>query len=100
MTNLVSGDNVLAAEVHQYNTSSYDIVFGSALFFTMPGASRPTLNMLWEGNTMTLYWNGSGFTLQQSTDLNGSWSDVPGPITTSAYSFDIPDGVSFFRLRN
>jgi len=100
MSNLVAGDNVLATEVHQYNNASYDIVFGSALWYTAPGSSRPTLNMIREGNTMTLYWNGSGFTLQQATDALGSWNDVPGPITNSTYAFQIPDGVNFFRLRN
>lgn len=34
LTNLNRGDNVLAVEVHNYNPSSPDITFGSALFFT------------------------------------------------------------------
>ncbi len=35
-TNLVSGNNVLAVEVHQTDSASSDIVFGSALFWTLP----------------------------------------------------------------
>ncbi len=48
ITNLVTGDNVLAAEVHQVSTTSSDIVFGSVLFSTSPSSitasnSPPTL---------------------------------------------------------
>jgi len=100
MNNLVAGDNVLAAEVHQYNNASFDIVFGSALFYALPGATRPVLRMIREGGTMTLYWNGSGFTLQEAADAAGPWTDVPGPVTISTYAFQVPDGVNFFRLRN
>src|SRR6266702_4424278 len=50
ITNLVTGDNVLAAEVHQVSTTSSDIVFGSALFSTAPSSttasnSPPTLSV-------------------------------------------------------
>src|SRR6266852_4574374 len=50
ITNLVTGDNVLAAEVHQVSTTSSDIVFGSALFSTSPSSttasnSPPTLSV-------------------------------------------------------
>src|SRR5258706_13113911 len=100
MSNLLPGDNVLAVEVHQYNNASFDIVFGSALFFTAPGGSAPTLYVLREGSIMTLYWNGSGFVLQQATDPGGPWTDAPGPISNSTYAFEIPPGLNFFRLRN
>jgi hypothetical protein len=58
------------------------------------------MNILREGNQGTIYWNGSGFTLQQASIANGPWSDTPGPVTTSAYSFTITPGVKFYRLRN
>src|SRR6266702_719734 len=50
ITNLVTGDNVLAAEVHQVSTTSSDIVFGSVLFSTSPSSttasnSPPTLSV-------------------------------------------------------
>src|SRR5262249_265002 len=42
ITNLVSGDNVLAAEVHNYSKTSPDITFGAALFYTaIPGSNTP-----------------------------------------------------------
>jgi len=99
-TNLHSGDNVLAVEVHQVSTASSDIVFGSALSYSQPATIRPTLNLLREDNHLTLYWNGAGFTLQQSANPAGPWIDRPGPVTNSAYAFQIPGGVNFFRLRN
>ena len=53
-TNLHSGDNVLAVEVHQVSTASSDIVFGSALSYSQPATIRPTLNLLREDNHLTL----------------------------------------------
>src|SRR6266446_1568249 len=44
ITNLVTGDNVLAAEVHQVSTTSSDIVFGSALFSTSPSSTMASNN--------------------------------------------------------
>ena len=41
LTNLVAGDNVLAVEVHQINSTSTDIVFGSSLS-TVSGGSTPS----------------------------------------------------------
>jgi len=100
ITNLVSGDNVLAVEVHQYQLTSNDIVFGSALGYSVPGGVRPFLNLIREQGFMTLYWNGSGFTLQQADAPEGPWIDVPGPVTNSAYAFEIPSDIKFYRLRN
>jgi hypothetical protein len=98
--NLLSGDNVMAAELHQYQANSNDAVFGTALTYTVPGQGSPRLNLIREGSTMTLYWNGSGFTLQRADIPNGGWVDVPGPVTNSAYVFHIPSDLKFFRLRN
>jgi hypothetical protein len=42
ITNLISGDNVLAVEVHNYNPNSADITFGAALLYTaIPGDNAP-----------------------------------------------------------
>jgi hypothetical protein len=98
--NLRSGDNVLAVEVHQITTTSSDVVFGSALGYDVPAAVKPTLYMSREGNHITIYWNGSGFTLQQANDPGGAWIDVPGPVTTSTYVLNSPPGLKFYRLRN
>ena len=64
----------------------------------------PRLNCLISGPYLTLYWNGTGFTLQQASDLilNGAgWSDVPGPVTRSPYSLtNANPGTLFYRLRH
>jgi hypothetical protein len=98
LANLVQGDNVLAVEVH--NAIGTDLVFGSALLQVSAVQVRPQLSIWPEGDLATLFWNGEGFTLQQSTDLGSAanWSDVPGaaqsPVTrTNSAS-------AFYRLRN
>ena len=102
-TNLVSGDNVLAVEVHNYAADSPDITFGSALFFEQPFFPPPQLHVLWTAPVLTLYWNGTGWTLQQAValDSNGAgWADVPGPVTRSPYVVALSNvGAKFYRLR-
>ena len=103
LTNLVQGDNVLAVEVHNYAAGSPDITFGSALFFSQPPVAVPRLYLLVSGPYLTFYWNGTGYTLQQTADLglSGSgWTDVPGPVTRSPYSVvNENTGRLFYRLR-
>lgn len=99
-TNLISGDNVLAAELHQAASTSNDAVFGAALSYSSVEVNPPTLNILREGATTTIYWNTSGFTLQYADDPAGPWTDVPGPVTTSTYVLTSPPGMKFYQLRN
>ena len=99
--NLHTGDNVLAVEVHQFSATSTDVVFGSALSYSAPTVISPTLHLLRSGNSITLYWNGSGYTLQKATQfINGSntWSNVAGPITNSTYTIQNPVVGTFYRL--
>jgi hypothetical protein len=100
LTNLHAGDNVIAAEVHQITTGSSDIVFGCAMAIDQPVLARPTLHILREGDFMTIYWNGSGFTLEEAQDPEGTWSNVPGPVTSSIYPLSAQGGLKFYRLRN
>jgi len=100
LTNLFSGDNVLAAEVHQNTTSSPDIVFGSALRYGTSTQPKPTLAIIREGEAITIYWNGAGFTLQEADNPAGPWSDVPGPITTSTFVPEATSDLRFYSLRN
>jgi hypothetical protein len=100
ITNLLSGDNVVAVELHQAASTSNDAVFGSTLSYSAPAVIRPTLNILLEGTTSTLYWNGSGFTLQYADDPGGEWTDVPGPVTASTFVIEGSSDTKFFRLRN
>jgi hypothetical protein len=98
--NLLAGDNVLAVEVHQATAGNVDVAFGMAFSYSFPEVIRPTLNVFREGDITTLYWNGSGFTLQEAADPGGDWSDVPGPVMSSTYDVNIFDGIKFYRLRN
>ena len=99
-TNLLSGDNVLAVEVHNYNASSPDITFGLALNYTVPSKRGATLNIAVADGTITVTWNGNGFTLQHASAPEGSWADVPGPVQTSPYTTTTDTGSKrFFRLR-
>jgi hypothetical protein len=54
-----------------------------------------------ENNLATIFWNGEGFTLQQSSNLNSSenWVDVPGPVTQSPVTLT-NDTTMFYRLRD
>jgi hypothetical protein len=102
LTNVISCDNVLAAEVHQYITGTIDIVFGSALTYTRPTVFTPTLHILLSGSgaTAKISWDGTGFTLQQASVPAASWADVPGPVTNSPYAAPISALARFYRLRN
>ena len=97
LTNLVSGDNVVAVEVHNY--SSQDIVFGSALYQSTPAVVLPRLDLSLEDNIATFFWNGVGFTLQHSSALLGSggWSNAPGPASQSPFVVTNPMA-GFYRL--
>ena len=105
LTNLVSGDNVLAVEVHNLAAANSDITFGSGLWYTHPCTPAPTLQFLQSANVLTLYWNGAGFLLQESEDLGSSatWQDVPGPVASGPYPISNPRALfpsRFYRLRS
>jgi exopolysaccharide biosynthesis protein len=99
VTNLVSGDNVMAVEVHNYNVASPDITFGTALAFTEPYTLPPQLSIASEQGAATLSWTRGGFTLQQAPAVGGPWTDVPGPIFSSPFTATNSGASLFFRLR-
>jgi hypothetical protein len=104
LTNLVSGDNVVAVEVHNATARGSDVTFGSALSYSHPYTPIPALRVLRSGNVVTIYWNGGGFTLQEADELGPAtgWIDAPGPVTSSPYFFDAAAPIPpsrFYRLR-
>jgi hypothetical protein len=99
VTDLVSGDNVMAVEVHNYNIISPDITFGTALAFTEPYTLPPQLSIAPGKGAATLSWTRGGFTLQQASALRGPWTDVPGPIFSSPFTATNSGSQVFFRLR-
>ena len=101
LSGLVQGENVVAVEVHNLATGN-DLVFGSALLKNASVITAPTLYLWSEGDVITLFWNGEGFVLQESTDLGSSdssenWADLPA----AASPFSVTNSAStFYRLRN
>ena len=76
-----------------------DITFGLALNYTVPSKRGATLNIAVADGTITVTWNGNGFTLQHASAPEGSWADVPGPIQSSPYTTNNAGSKRFFRLR-
>lgn len=99
MTNLLTGDNLLAVEVHNYNAGSPDITFGLSAAYTVPSRPSPTLAILFTNGVAVLSWEASGFTLQQADTPAGSWADIPGPVITSPFILTNSDSARYFRLR-
>ena len=97
-TNLVAGDNVLAAEVHNYSPGSPDITFGTALSFTEPYLLNPVLYFSYANGLPVLSWNRGGFTLQEASTPQGPWTNTPGPIIASPYSPEINGPALYYRL--
>jgi hypothetical protein len=97
---LIQGDNALAVEVHNRSTGP-DLVFGSALILDRPAIALPKLYILLTDNQATLYWNGVGFILEQTSQfsLNSSnWVNVVGAINSPTVISNT--GTTFYRLRN
>ncbi|PYK96358.1 MAG: hypothetical protein DME19_19965 [Verrucomicrobia bacterium] len=99
-TVLVSGDNVLAVEVHQTSPTSSDITMGVQLFVlgalvppsTLPGFTSVALT----GTSLRIEWIGSG-QLQSADAVIGPWADI----TNAASPFiAAPIGMAkFYRLK-
>jgi hypothetical protein len=102
MAFLQEGDNVLAAEVHNYNGTSHDIVFAASLTAGVPPVvqTAPTIQTHIAGNQLVIDWTGSGFVLQEADSLGASWQDVQPQVTSGPYSVDLNGGSKYFRLRS
>jgi hypothetical protein len=95
LANLKAGDNVLAAEVHNYNARSADITFGLIANLVVPIANFPQLSIELTASRITLRWDGSNFRVQSSSTLNGPWLDET---LTSPAAIDASDNRRFYRL--
>ncbi len=104
ITNLVSGTNVLAAEVHQQGSASADVVMGVELSLEIPGVVLPLpapstdayLALVPWGGQFALVWGEPDFALESAPDVNGPWTPVasPSPVLISA-----TNAAAFYRLR-
>lgn len=103
VTNLVSGRNLIAVEVHQNSATSSDSLFGTAILaqindFEIVYFESPTLGIRTQDGNVILEWAAPGFRLQQNSDLNTTnWIDVPDG-NTSPVTLPIGQGNMFFRL--
>jgi hypothetical protein len=97
VTNLVSGENVLAVEVHQQSIVSSDLTFGTefGLLLTVP-PPRLRIAPSADATEIILTWNGSAKLEQTSSLSPGGWSQVKG--ASSGYRTPRA-GTMFFRLR-
>ena len=106
-SNLVSGDNVLAVEVHQSGANSSDVVLSIQLIAEIQNATAPVqgprlrISLNPATGAVTVSWTGAGI-LQQTTELQSSgtvWTDVAG--NPNPYVFTPPAGsnMRFFSLR-
>jgi hypothetical protein len=95
---LVVGDNVLAAEVHNYSARSFDITFGAALNLIVPLPRSTSLQVSYANSLIILSWDGSGFILQSASSLNGPWSDLT-QATASPFMATPSDSSRYYRLR-
>ncbi|MBI4663479.1 MAG: hypothetical protein HY735_32155 [Verrucomicrobia bacterium] len=102
LTNLVPGDNVLAAEVHQSGGSSSDMVFGAELIATIPGGQTPAptapkiTSVSRTAGSLSIEWSGTA-TLQSADAVTGPWTDVAN--AKSPFSANISGGAKFYRLK-
>ena len=99
-TNLVSGDNVFAVEVHQSGTGSSDIVFGTELLVSTapaPPAAAPKFTVFNRaGTNLSLEWTGTG-TLESGDAVTGPWTGVAN--AKSPFSAALAGTIKFYRLK-
>jgi hypothetical protein len=63
-------------------------------------AARPTMTIVKTGTSITISWPASatGFSLQTSTSLTGTFTDVPG-VTGNSYTINITGATAFYLLK-
>ena len=95
LDNLLEGDNVLAAEVHQSGGGSSDMVFGAELIATVP-VVRTVMTIARDGVSVRISWAPTGGTLESAPSPAGPWGPVlnaTNPLTISAAG-----AARFYRL--
>lgn len=95
INDLLEGDNVLAAEVHQAGGSSSDMVFGGELIATVP-VIRPTLTITRESLSVRISWTPAGGTLQSAPSPAGPWSPVAN--ATNPLTIAASGAAAFYRV--
>ncbi|MCP5523744.1 MAG: immunoglobulin domain-containing protein [Verrucomicrobiales bacterium] len=98
---LLTGDNVMAVEVHQYGTTSTDDVFGMTLLGS-PHAGI-CLTLLQDGSDVILNWTGGQGPYQVQRTATpaepNSWQNADAPVPTNSMRIPLGPGHQFFRVR-
>jgi len=101
VSNLAAGTNILAAEVHQYDTTPGDIVFGVEMTLQVPSVvlplpPAPRLGLVLFGSQFALQWDEPGYTLECAGQVIGPWT----ALSASSPTF-VPrtNAAAFYRLR-
>ena len=91
---LVSGENILAIEVHQASITSSDLLLDCELIASY--AAPFELHLTRAGGRPVLYWPEENATLEETTDF-GAWTPIPGARSPLPLDLSVPK--QFFRLR-
>jgi hypothetical protein len=93
---LIDGTNVLAVELHQTSGTS-DAGFNLELNgVAAPPGSIPPLTIQFNGTTVTIRWSGTGYLLQEASNVSGPYDSLPS--ATSPHVVSSPTGNKFYRL--
>ena len=97
---LVPGDNVFAAEVHQSDGTSSDIVFGAELAQIVTSVAPPTpkiTSATLVSGSITIQWSGGG-TLESAPSLTGpSWTSTGN--SSGSFTEPATGPAKFYRVR-
>jgi hypothetical protein len=91
---LVSGTNVVAVEVHQFDLGSSDLSFD----FSLTGNPAPAPAQLFVtpfGDQLALHWYVTGYALQSADEVTGPWTFVS---SESPATVNRTGSQRFFRL--
>lgn len=98
---LLNGDNVIAAEVHQANAGSSDITWGCRVSVLL-SAPLPTLTITPSGSDVIITWAPGTGTLQYKNNLTDpTWTDVPGGPHPAGGPVTVPASLAhrFYTIR-
>jgi hypothetical protein len=105
-TNMVSGQNLLAAEIHQATSTSADACFGAEFTLSVPSlvlpipVEPPAVHITAQANGGSyLFWNGNGQILEESPTIapQPQWKAVRNQ--TNPFLAQPTNDMRFYRLR-
>jgi len=92
---LMTGTNVVAVEIHQYDLGSSDVSFD----FSLTGNTAPPPAQLFTtrfGDQLALYWSATGYLLEEGNQATGPWRFITAE-SPATVSLTAPQ--RFFRLK-